>query len=47
MGSFGSFYKGEKKKPKKKENNVQNVSVSTRPVFTAPKLVDKKKKGDW
>lgn len=42
MGSFGGFYKGEKKKGKKGQQG-KNVSSST-PVFTLPVIVGKKKK---
>ena len=45
MGSFGSFYKGEKKKAKKKPEKLQQVSFSTRPVFSEAKIVEKKRKG--
>ena len=43
MGSFGGFYKGEKKKPKK-DKFGKNVSVGTAPVFQMPELISKKKK---
>ncbi len=42
MGSFGGYYKGDKKKQKKDKQN--KVSVSNPPVFTMPELVSKKKK---
>ncbi len=42
MGSFGGFYKGEKKKAKKEKEG--KGSYSTAPVFTLPKLIEKKKK---
>ena len=43
MGSFGGFYKGDKKKAKK-EKQAGNNSFSTAPVLTMPELVSKKKK---
>lgn len=43
MGSFGGFYKGEKKKPKK-DKGSKNVSIGGAPVFQMPELVSKKKK---
>lgn len=42
MGSFGGFYKGDKKKPKK-DSQVKGAVNST-PVFTMPELIEKKKK---
>jgi len=44
MGSFGGFYKGEKKK-KKKKGSVQNISSTGLgpPTFTMPEIVSKKK----
>jgi hypothetical protein len=42
MGKFGGFYKGEKKKPKTKTAKGSG-SLSTAPVFSLPKLIDKKK----
>jgi hypothetical protein len=45
MGSFGGFYKGDKKKKKKDGGKGQNPgSISNKPVFVMPKLVEKKKK---
>lgn len=42
MGSFGGFYKGEKKKPKKgKEPQGQSAGA---PVFSLPEIISKKKK---
>lgn len=41
MGSYGGFYKGEKKK--KKKGDQKNVSFGT-PTFTLPKIISKKKK---
>lgn len=43
MGSFGGFYKGEKKK-QKKDNKEIKVGSSSVPVFTLPEIVEKKKK---
>lgn len=45
MGSFGGFYKGEKKKQKKGKENKSTVASSA-PVFTLPELITKKKKGE-
>lgn len=42
MGSFGGFYKGEKKK-QKKDKEGKNYS-SNSPTFTLPEIVSKKKK---
>lgn len=42
MGSFGGFYKGEKKK-KKKGEQPKSVGGSNVSVFTLPKIVSKKK----
>jgi len=41
MGSFGSFYKGEKKKKKK---NVSDGYSGFAPVFTPPEVISKEKK---
>ena len=44
MGSFGGFYKGDKKKPKK---DSKGKAISVNPsVFVMPELISKKKK-DW
>jgi hypothetical protein len=43
MGSFGGFYKGEKKKPKK-DKSGKNISVGSSSVFQMPEIVSKKKK---
>jgi len=40
MGSFGGYYKGDKKKPKK---DRQTREVGSTPVFTMPELIPKKK----
>jgi hypothetical protein len=45
MGSFGGFYKGDKKKKKKGGDASQSSGVfSGKPVFVMPKMLDKKKK---
>lgn len=43
MGSFGGFYKGEKKK--KKKDAIKNVSTSGlgAPVISMPEIISKKK----
>lgn len=48
MGSFGGFYKGDKKKSKKdKQPNSASASGGLgAPVLTMPELITKKKK-DW
>ncbi len=43
MGSFGGFYKGEKKKPKK-DKDGKSVAISSAPVFSLPKIIEKKRK---
>lgn len=45
MGSFGGFYKGEKKKSKK-SLQAKNASGSfgNAPVFSMPEIISKKKK---
>ncbi len=43
MGSFGGFYKGEKKKPKQKDKSG-GQTVSSSPIFVLPKRHEKKKK---
>jgi len=47
MGSFGGFYKGEKKKKKKDSN--KNISASSigmgAPTIVMPEIVSKKPKG--
>lgn len=45
MGSFGGFYKGEKKKQKKGKEG-KNISSSGVSVFTLPELIVKKKKDE-
>jgi len=44
MGSFGGFYKGDKKKPKQNKNKSASMSGSSAPIFTMPRMVEKKKK---
>jgi hypothetical protein len=41
MGSFGGFYKGEKKKAKK-DKEVKNAFKDA-PVFAMPEIITKKK----
>lgn len=43
MGSFGGFYKGDKKKPKQNKKKA-SMSMTNAPIFTMPKMVEKKKK---
>lgn len=42
MPGFGSFYKGEKKKPKKNKESKQNYSSA--PTYVMPEVISKKKK---
>lgn len=45
MASFGGFYKGEKKKKKKDAKGGNGGSVfSDKPVFSLPKMVEKKRR---
>lgn len=46
MGSFGGFYKGEKKKPKKNDKKADASFVSSKPVFVLPKMQEKKRKSE-
>lgn len=46
MGSFGGFYKGEKKKAKKNGSKGDGSYVSNKPVFVLPKMLEKKKKAE-
>lgn len=41
MGSFGGFYKGDKKKPKK--DKQAKPGFGTAPVLTMPEIIAKKK----
>ena len=43
MGSFGGYYKGDKKKPKK-DKQGNRVVVGSAPTYTMPELISKKKK---
>lgn len=43
LGSFGGFYKGDKKKAKKDKQAKVEIGVGS-PVFTMPELISKKKK---
>ena len=43
MGSFGGFYKGDKKKPKK-DKQGNKISVGDAPVFSMPEIISKKKR---
>lgn len=43
MGSFGGFYKGEKKKQKKGKEKASSGGFNG-PTFTLPEIVSKKKK---
>lgn len=45
MPGFGSFYKGEKKKPKKNKESKQNYSSA--PTYVMPEVISKKKKDSW
>ncbi|HET9946946.1 MAG TPA: hypothetical protein VFQ63_02690 [Patescibacteria group bacterium] len=44
MGSFGGFYKGDKKKPKQNKKSASQTTGISAPVFVLPKMVDKKRK---
>lgn len=45
MGSFGGFYKGDKKKPKKDKTAKSSFgSFGSAPVLTMPEIIEKKKK---
>lgn len=43
MGSFGGYYKGDKKK-QKKDKEVKNNNFGNAPVFSMPEIITKKKK---
>jgi hypothetical protein len=49
MGSFGGYYKGEKKKPKKAKDNKSfgQTGGIVAPTFKLPELITKKKKNEW
>jgi len=42
LGSFGGFYKGDKKKSKK--DTKKGSGISSAPVLVMPELISKKKK---
>lgn len=44
MGSFGGYYKGEKKKKKKTIDKGFVAPNLGAPIFTLPRIVSKKKK---
>ena len=44
MGSFGGFYKGDKKKAKKDKQPNLGGGFSNAPVLTMPEIITKKKK---
>lgn len=44
MGSFGGFYKGEKRKQKKGKETGVKIGFSTKPTFTLPDIISKKRK---
>ncbi|MBI4078711.1 MAG: hypothetical protein HY429_00200 [Candidatus Levybacteria bacterium] len=44
MGSFGGFYKGEKRKAKKGKEKGTVVGYSNKPTFTLPEIIVKKRK---
>lgn len=46
MGSFGGFYKGEKKKQKQNKKKGGDMSTSSAPVFVMPKMFEKKRKSE-
>lgn len=48
MGSFGGFYKGEKKKKKQSllEERSKKMTYSQAPVFELPKLIRKDRKSE-
>jgi len=42
MANYGGYYKGEKKKSK--QNKKKSQSFSNAPIFTLPKIIEKKSK---
>lgn len=44
MGSFGGFYKGEKKKAKKGKERKAGSNGLSAPTFVLPEIIGKKKK---
>lgn len=48
MGQFGGFYKGEKKKSKKKEMEKKANTVMNKKTYTLPQVeIIRKKNNDW
>jgi hypothetical protein len=43
MGSFGGFYKGEKRKKKKEGIKPVSAGVLSPPTITMPEIISKKK----
>lgn len=43
MGSFGGYYKGEKKKQKKEKSSRSSTGLSV-PTFNLPQIIPKKKR---
>ncbi|MBI2431220.1 MAG: hypothetical protein HYV39_04355 [Candidatus Levybacteria bacterium] len=43
MGSFGGFYKGEKKKQKKDKQGKQQSMGGNAPTFALPEIISRKK----
>ncbi len=44
MGSFGGFYKGEKKKSKKDKDKKSGLVSVNSPTFVLPEIISKKEK---
>lgn len=44
MGSFGGFYKGDKKKQKKGQQGKGQQGGLSSPTFSMPEIISKKKK---
>lgn len=44
MGSFGGYYKGDKKKAKKDKQVKGSASFGSVPTFSMPEIITKKKK---
>lgn len=47
MGQFGSFYKGDKRKPKKKELEKKARELTFKKSFVLPKVEIVKKDRGW
>lgn len=48
MGQFGGYYKGEKKKPKKKELEKRAGQIMNKKTYTIPEIeIIKKNKNEW